>query len=307
MTDIQRVLKVIKWLIYNDFAENDRDLSAKLGYNITYFSQIKSGKAKISEQFIEKLCNADPNLNKIWVISGKGEMLKSVVSITYGTMKKRLFEMADFQKLPIDRFEVACGLQRGSISNLSENECLSSEQLTKIIGSFSFFNIEWILTGKGEMFKEGIDRNSLKPGVAAKMIKAPDDSNLGIPLIPIDAMAGFGNGEMQVLEYECERYIVPMFRDADFLISIRGSSMYPKYSSGDLVACKKLPLNDLFFQWNKVYVLDTSQGALVKRIRKGNDNDHILLVSDNESYEPFELHKSQINAVALVVGVMRLE
>jgi len=74
-----------------------------------------------------------------------------------------------------------------------------------------------------------------------------------------------------------------------------------------LVACKKLPLNDLFFQWNKVYVLDTEQGALVKRIKKGSDNEHILLVSDNESYEPFELHKSQINAVALVVGVLRLE
>lgn len=132
-------------------------------------------------------------------------------------------------------------------------------------------------------------------------------SNKGIPLIPLDAMAGFGKGEIQVIEYECERYIVPIFREAEFLIMVKGSSMIPKYNSGDLVACKKLPLNDLFFQWNKVYVLDTEQGALVKRIKKGSDNEHILLVSDNESYEPFELHKSQINAVALVVGVLRLE
>jgi len=52
---------------------------------------------------------------------------------------------------------------------------------------------------------------------------------------------------------------------------------------------------------NKVYVLDTNQGALVTPI------NNILIASDNEQYEPFELHKSQINGVALVIGVIRLE
>jgi len=132
-------------------------------------------------------------------------------------------------------------------------------------------------------------------------------NNKGIPLIPIDAMAGIGKGESQIMEYECERYVVPIFKGAEFLIQVKGSSMIPKYNSGDIVACKRLPLNDLFFQWNKVYVLDTNQGALVKRIKKGSDNDHILIVSDNEQYEPFELHKNQVNGVALVIGVIRLE
>jgi phage repressor protein C with HTH and peptisase S24 domain len=140
-----------------------------------------------------------------------------------------------------------------------------------------------------------------------RAVKIPEQSLEGIPLIPIDAMAGVGKGEFQIMEYECERYVVPMFRGAEFLIQVKGSSMIPKYNSGDVVACKKLPLNDIFFQWNKVYVLDTVQGALVKRIKKGSDNDHILIVSDNEQYEAFELHKNQINGVALVIGVIRLE
>jgi phage repressor protein C with HTH and peptisase S24 domain len=132
-------------------------------------------------------------------------------------------------------------------------------------------------------------------------------SQQGIPLIPITAMAGFAAGDSQVIEYECERYIIPMFRGADFLISVKGSSMVPKYNSGDVVACKQLPLDDLFFQWNKVYVLDTIQGALVKRIKRGIDEQHVLIVSDNTQYEPFQLHRSQIRAVALVIGVIRLE
>ena len=80
-----------------------------------------------------------------------------------------------------------------------------------------------------------------------------------------------------------------------------------KYNSGDLVACKKLVITDIFFQWNKVYVLDTEQGALIKRVKKGSRDNYILLISDNQNYDPFELHLSKIFAVALVVGVIRLE
>lgn len=69
----------------------------------------------------------------------------------------------------------------------------------------------------------------------------------------------------------------------------------------------KKSINDLFFQWNKTYVLDTAQGPLIKRIRRGSDNEHILIVSDNTEYEPFELSKSQFHGVALVRGLFRLE
>ena len=174
----------------------------------------------------------------------------------------------------------------------------SYEILNDISNKFEDINVEWLLTGKGEM---------LKKDVSHLPVAKPAKQGEGIPLIPISALAGFGEGELQVLEYECERYVIPAFKEAEFLISVKGSSMYPKYSSGDIVACKKLPLRDIFFQWNKVYVLDTNQGALIKRIKRGKDENHILIVSENEKYEPFELHLSQINAVAIVIGVIRLE
>ncbi len=128
-----------------------------------------------------------------------------------------------------------------------------------------------------------------------------------IPLIPIEAMAGFGGGEMQIMEYDSERFVIPTFKGADFLIQVKGSSMYPKYNSGDIVACKKLMRDDIFFQWNKVYVIDTEQGALIKRIDVGPDDDHVMIVSDNEKYKPFKLLKTKINAISIVMGVIRLE
>ena len=132
-------------------------------------------------------------------------------------------------------------------------------------------------------------------------------NKIGLPLIPMSAMAGFANGSKEILELECERYVVPNFRGADYLITVKGSSMYPKYNSGDIVACKKLNINDIFFQWNKVYVIDTDQGPLIKRIKKGTDDQHILAVSENADFDPFELHVSKIYSIALVVGCIRME
>ena len=156
---------------------------------------------------------------------------------------------------------------------------------------------EWLLTGKGSMLK---NRN--------ESLATPADNNKeGIPLLPLSAMAGALTGEVSVMEYECERYVVPAFRGADFLIPVKGVSMQPTYLSGDIVACKRVQLKDIFFQWNKPYVLDTKQGPLIKRIKPGHDASHILIVSDNADYEPFELPTSEINAVAIVMGLIRME
>ena len=135
---------------------------------------------------------------------------------------------------------------------------------------------------------------------------SPDDPR-GIPLVPVEAMAGLFQGDLTVMDYECERYIIPAFHDADFLIYVKGTSMSPNYSSGDIVACRRVPLTGLFFQWGKVYVIDTSQGPVIKRIKRASDPDHILLSSDNPSFDPFELPVADLHGVALVIGLIRLE
>jgi phage repressor protein C with HTH and peptisase S24 domain len=169
------------------------------------------------------------------------------------------------------------------------------------------YNISWLITGNNPVLKA---ENEYRINIEEFKVREPaikyTKSPNGIPLIPINAMAGMFNGEIKVLECECERYIIPVFKDAEFLIPMRGSSMMPKYNNGDILACKPLPL-DTFFQWNKVYVIDTDQGALAKRIKKGSAPDTLLIVSDNPEYDPFELPRSAIYHIALVVGVIRLE
>lgn len=151
------------------------------------------------------------------------------------------------------------------------------------------------------------ERRVTPPGRAIHLAKQSMDSHEGIPLIPLSAMAGAFTSDIPVMEYECERYVIPAFKGADFLILVKGDSMQPTYHSGDLVACQKIPLSDIFFQWNKTYVLDTDQGPLIKRVRQATTADHVLLVSDNADYAPFELPVTALHAVALVRGIVRLE
>ncbi len=132
-------------------------------------------------------------------------------------------------------------------------------------------------------------------------------SQSGIPLLPVDAIAGVLSGnDAQIMDYECEYYDVPMFRGAEFLIRVSGDSMQPKYYSGDIVACRRLPI-DTFFQWNRVYVIGSEQGVILKRVRQGRDESHIVLVSENTDYAPFELSLSKVHSIALVIGVIRAE
>lgn len=221
-----------------------------------------------------------------------------------GSILSRIQELAINEGITIGALERKIGASKGVLSRAINNGTdIQAKWLTILVENYPNYSPSWILTGKGNMIiSQNIDMKNEELPVAHRT-----ESNEGIPLIPINAMAGAFTGDQSVMEYECDRYIIPSFKGADFLIGVKGSSMYPRYNSGDIVACKRLNLQDLFFQWNKVYVLDTDQGPLVKRIKPGTDKDHVTIVSDNKDYEPFELAIDHIYHVALVVGVIRVE
>lgn len=215
----------------------------------------------------------------------------------------RVFEYIDKKRLKPTRLEKEIGLSNGYLRTQEKRDAdLGEGVLLKILGYCLDMNPVWLLTGQGDML-------NTPPQPTPERGEAPIayKSKEGIPLIPIDAMAGVLSDNSQiVMEYECEHYVIPMFKGAEFLIPVKGDSMQPKYYSGDIVACKRLPL-DTFFQWNRTYVIDSEQGVLIKRVRKGEDNHHITMVSENPEYEPFQLEKSQIYSLALVIGVVRAE
>lgn len=228
-----------------------------------------------------------------------------------GNILSRIKEIATNEDISIGGFEKKIGASKGVLSRAITNGTdIQSKWIQNIVENYPRYSAEWLLTGKGDMIKNKYYECESFNSMAMEnmpIAKKSEDKKEGIPLIPTSAMAGMLAGEVTVLDYECERYVIPMFKGADFLINIKGLSMYPKYSPGDIVACKKVPLSGLFFQWGKVYVLDTNQGAIIKKIKPGETSDHVKVVSENPDYDPFELNVSDIHSIALVIGVVRLE
>lgn len=186
-----------------------------------------------------------------------------------------------------------------------EEKYLSDAFLIRVNNALNnVFSLDWVLYGTGEMLKESA-------GAAESRTLAEEQPQAdSLPLIPIDAVAGFNGIDVQGVRLEnCTRYVVPEFADlhAEFMIRVSGSSMYPKYSSGDLLACRRIT-EVSFLQWGKVYVLDSNQGAMVKRLFPcEDDTDKVECRSDNPNYPPFCLPKSEIRSVSIVVGAIRFE
>jgi len=95
MTKIERVRKLSKWLIFDGFADNDADLAKKLGYSKSSFSQIINEKVPLSTKFIETLCNANENINKVWITDLKGTMLKNTSNPLTNREDKKLIPLYD--------------------------------------------------------------------------------------------------------------------------------------------------------------------------------------------------------------------
>ena len=108
-----------------------------------------------------------------------------------------------------------------------------------------------------------------------------------------------------VKEYDCERMISPI-KGVDYAIKISGDSMSPEYPSGSLCLIKRVDEKQ-FVAWNEVYVLDTDNGAVIKRIRKTDKDGVVECVSINPAYQPFTIETSYIHGWYKVLMVMSVK
>lgn len=214
-------------------------------------------------------------------------------------VKERLIRYLAHKKMAQAKFEKSIGASNGFVNNIRQS--IQPDRLQKIAQTYPELNIAWLMVGDlgGKMLKEE-EKKPVEP--------APVRSEHTLPLIPFDAVAGPGDPV-----YEDERiedfYTVSEFKDSDFLIRVKGDSMTPRYTGGDLLACKKIPITEVyFFQWNRCYVILTrSQGAMVKRIQPSEREGWIKCVSDNVKYAPFDVPMDDIVSVALVNGSISVE
>lgn len=215
----------------------------------------------------------------------------------FSTQKDRILQFIEYKGISKNKFYNETGISNGILDKKSG---LSMDTIEKFYSTYPEINPEWLLTGKSEMLKSGNTNTET----------SKEESVKGIPLVNATAIGGYGNNVFSFEERDVkDYYVIPKFKhkQVDFMIEVEGSSMYPKYNSGDVVACRIIKERN-FIQWNKTHVIATrEQGIIIKRIKPSDAPNSLLMVSDNESYDPFNVPKEEIEGLAIVVGVIRLE
>lgn len=222
----------------------------------------------------------------------------------FSPMKLRVLDHLRDKGISKKEFYENTGIPNGT---LDKESGISEMFIEKYFSFYKEINPTWLVTGEGSMFRSSV----IKP----TNLVEEDEVTYGtqknkIPLVSHKAVAGFGNGHFSIEQHDIkEYYVVPKFRHKkiDFMIEVEGSSMYPKYNSGDVVACTIIS-GEQFIQWNKVHVIVTrEQGMIVKRVKRASLPGCFLMISDNKDYDAFEVPEDEITGMALVVGVIRLE
>lgn len=127
-----------------------------------------------------------------------------------------------------------------------------------------------------------------------------------VRLIPFEARGGMiGDFVDGVHDYDCESVISPI-KGVDFAMTVTGDSMMPEYNPGDRILIKRIDPN-IFIEWGRVYVLDTPNGAVLKKLMKTDDPEYVQCVSLNPDVQPFVINVSDVRGWYRVLMVMSMK
>lgn len=201
------------------------------------------------------------------------------------------------------------GLSNKFLDNSSN---MGTDKTEIIIRYYPDINIEWLITGKGDMIKTATDTNTPSQIINSNTKPYYEIANYKPrPFIDCYGILGTPNGfEIAIKADECEQISIPFVSDYDFSIKGRGDSMINRKSpdrsicDGDLIACK-IWASRSYVQWGQVYALATSQGVVVKQIKESEKTGCIKCVSFNEEdgYTPYDIPIEEIHDWAIVVAV----
>lgn len=116
-----------------------------------------------------------------------------------------------------------------------------------------------------------------------------------VPLFPFSVRAGASLNDISegMTDAQCERITSPV-RGAELATEVVGDSMAPAFPAGARVLLARV--RDTI-AWGEVYVLDTTDGQMLKRIMPTDSEDMWELRSDNPDYPPFRIRTEHVRGV----------
>lgn len=289
--DVSRLNEVIGYIQYKTGYKTQTAIAEKIEFSRNNLSSATKGDDKyLTEGLADKITFAFPEINKDWLLTGNGSMLipqtEEVVPeeeeeddlVLFLRDERKgyditLTDIYEKTKIPVKVLKEA----QNGISELSKKQ---RNILSKYIDEVR------------EYFQN-------------ESIGKPKGTPTGYYYPEVYAKAGFDisafNSEMQRLPV----YIPNFSKDVTF-INVYGDSMYPKYKAGDVIGIK--PVDFLYLVFGHPYVVVFDNGDVnIKYVRRGSDDLHVSLESENPKYDPREYPLKIIRAFYAVEGSVKKE
>ena len=239
----------------------------------------------------DKIVATFPEINKDWLLTGNGSMLVPQIEETVPEEEEEddlvLFlrdERKGYDITLTDIYEKT----RIPVKTLKEVQQGITELSTKQKNALSKYIEE-----AREYFRED------------EVLGTPEGEPTGYYYPEVYAKAGFDFLSLSSEVNKIPVYVPNFGRDVLF-INVYGDSMYPKYKSGDIIGIK--PVDYVYLVFGHPYVIVFNNDDInIKYVRKGSDDQHVLLVSENANYEPREYPLSIIRAFYAVRGSFNKE
>lgn len=191
------------------------------------------------------------------------------------------------------KFAKDVGIDPSGFMKMLKGEQTITVNTLKKVSAATGLSLKWLMDGVGDMYAPG--------GKAADFEQSQSDETR--PRIPMAVAAGLLTGfSDSIKSSDCEQIpIVKAFPPYDCTMIVKGDSMEPKFEGGDEIAIRKVC--DVI-ELGKTYVLDTRDGAVLKRLY--DNGDTFRCVSFNPEYPDFEVSKDDVFGIYKVVGLLRI-
>lgn len=219
-------------------------------------------------------------------------------------IKERILQFIAYKGINKAIFEKKCGLSNDAVGKMGENTRVST--FDKISKTYPDLNTVWLKTGIGEMI--------ITPERSDKTISIPQSSisentHKGALIYDIDGTCGTDG---RAIEFTDEKIIgsidAPEINPNSQIIFAYGDSMQPLILNGDRIVIRKIESWD-YFNYGQVYLIITKDYRMIKRVRKyaTDEDNYIILRSENPEYEDIKLPKSEIVYLYYVENILSIK
>ena len=191
------------------------------------------------------------------------------------------------------------GVTRGI---LQQNNGISEDNIARFLAYAPDVNIEWLLTSKGSMIKDGsTDIQISNDTTTSSMPTTSMNPGIGTPYYDVDFIGGFDEVFNSQVNIPATNIVIRGFEKASLWCNVTGHSMEPKINNGDIIALHQCTLNDI--QYGEIYavVLDTIRTIKILRRSPNLDKLRFIPINTND-YDEQEFDKSRIINVFEVIG-----